>query len=42
MSGAAIMMMLFAIMVLWGGLGVAIYNLVYRSAAPEEEYPREL
>jgi hypothetical protein len=42
MSGAAVMMMLFAMLVLWGGLGLAIYNLVYRSAAPEEEYPREL
>ncbi|MCB0914897.1 MAG: methionine/alanine import family NSS transporter small subunit [Actinobacteria bacterium] len=42
MSGAAIVMMVFAMLVLWGGLGLAIYNLVYRSAAPEEEYPREL
>lgn len=42
MSGGAIVMMLFAMLVLWGGLGTAVYNLVYRSVAPEEEYPREL
>lgn len=42
MNGSAVLMMVIAMLVLWGGLGVAIYNLVYRSAAPEEEYPREL
>jgi hypothetical protein len=42
MSGPAIAMMLCAMLILWGGLGVAIYNLVYRSVAPEEEFPREL
>lgn len=42
MSGPAIAMMLFAMLILWGGLGLAIYNLVYRSVAPEEEFPREL
>lgn len=42
MSGGAVAMMVFAIVVLWGGLGLAIFNLVYRSAAPEEQYQREL
>lgn len=42
MSGSAVLMMFFAMLVLWGGLGLAIYNLVYRSAAPEQEYLREL
>lgn len=42
MSAGAIAMMLFAMFVLWGGLGLAVYNLVYRSVAPEEEFPREL
>ncbi len=42
MSTPAILMMVFAMVVLWGGLGLAIYNLVYRSSAPEERYPREL
>lgn len=42
MSAGAIFMMVFAMVVLWGGLGLAIYNLVYRSTAPEEHYQREL
>lgn len=42
MSTPAILMMLFAMLVLWGGLGLAIYNLVHRSRAPEEHYPRDL
>jgi hypothetical protein len=42
MSVAALAMMIAAMIVLWGGLGLAIYNLVYRSVAPEEEFPREL
>jgi hypothetical protein len=35
-------MMVFAMIVLWGGLGLAIYNLVQRSEAPEEHYQRDL
>lgn len=42
MSASAIVMMLFAMLVLWGGLGLAIYNLTVRSSAPEEQYPRDL
>ncbi|MEZ5184256.1 MAG: methionine/alanine import family NSS transporter small subunit [Candidatus Nanopelagicales bacterium] len=42
MSTAAILMMLFAMAVLWGGLGLAIYNLTHRSSAPEEHYQRDL
>lgn len=42
MSGGAVFMMLFAMLVLWGGLGLAIYNLVYRSSAPEEHFQRDL
>lgn len=42
MSGAAVVMMLFAMLVLWGGLGLAVYNLVYRSSAPEEHFQRDL
>ncbi len=42
MSTQAIVMLVFAVCVLWGGLGLAIYNLVRRSAAPEEHYQREL
>ncbi|HRY11599.1 MAG TPA: methionine/alanine import family NSS transporter small subunit, partial [Candidatus Nanopelagicales bacterium] len=42
MSTGAILMMLFAMLVLWGGLGLAIYNLTRRSKAPEEHYYRDL
>lgn len=42
MSIGAILMMLFAMLVLWGGLGLAIYNLNVRSTAPEEHYMRDL
>ncbi|MCB9430311.1 MAG: methionine/alanine import family NSS transporter small subunit [Actinobacteria bacterium] len=42
MSTGAILMMLFAMLVLWGGLGWAIYNLTHRSKAPEEHYYRDL
>lgn len=42
MSSAAILMMLFAMLVLWGGLGLAIWNLTHRSSAPEEHYRRDL
>lgn len=42
MSGAAMAMMILAMLVLWGGLGLAIWNLTTRSQAPEEHYPRDL
>ncbi len=42
MTGSAIAMMILAILVLWGGLGLAIWNLMTRSEAPEEHYHRDL
>lgn len=42
MTGAAIAMMVLAMLVLWGGLGLAIWNLRTRSTAPEEHYRRDL
>lgn len=42
MTTSAILMMIFAMVVLWGGLGLAIYNLMQRSSAPEEHYRRDL
>lgn len=42
MTGPAIAMMALAMFVLWGGLGLAIWNLTTRSEAPEEHYPRDL
>lgn len=42
MTGAAVAMMVLAILVLWGGLGLAVWNLVARSKAPEEHYRRDL
>ena len=42
MNTSAILMMLFAAVVLWGGLALAIYNLTQRSAAPEKHYHRDL
>lgn len=42
MSGSAIAMMVLAMLVLWGGLGLAIWNLQTRSSAPEEHYHRDL
>jgi hypothetical protein len=41
-SGEAIAMMVLAMLVLWGGLGLAVWNLVTRSRAPEEHYRRDL
>jgi Putative methionine and alanine importer, small subunit len=41
-SGSAILMMLVAALVLWGGLSLAIWNLMVRSKAPEEHYRRDL
>ena len=42
MNGSAIVMMLVAMLVLWGGLALAAWNLMYRSKAPEEHYRRDL
>ena len=42
MTTPAILMLLFAMLVLWGGLGLAIWNLTYRSKAPEEHFERDL
>lgn len=42
MTTAAIVMMVLAMLVLWGGLGLAIWNLMTRSTAPEEHYRRDL
>ncbi|HMM96363.1 MAG: methionine/alanine import family NSS transporter small subunit [Micrococcales bacterium] len=42
MSSGAIAMMVLAMLVLWGGLALAIWNLVARSSAPEERYRRDL
>ena len=42
MSTGAWVMMLVAMLVLWGGLTLAAWNLVTRSKAPEEHYRRDL
>jgi hypothetical protein len=42
MTTPAILMLLFAMLVLWGGLALAAWNLMYRSKAPEEHYRRDL
>ncbi len=42
MTGPAIAMMLLAMLVLWGGLALAAWNLTTRSQAPEEHYRRDL
>lgn len=42
MTTPALVMMLVAMLVLWGGLGLAIWNLTARSKAPEEHYRRDL
>lgn len=42
MTGAAVAMMVLAMLVLWGGLGLAVWNLMSRSKAPEEHYRRDL
>ena len=42
MSSGAIAMMVLAMLVLWGGLALAVWNLVRRSRAPEEHYRRDL
>ena len=42
MSGEAVAMMVVAMLILWGGLGLAVWNLMSRSRAPEEHYRRDL
>ena len=42
MSTGAVLMMVVAMLVLWGGLALAAWNLVTRSKAPEEHYRRDL
>jgi hypothetical protein len=42
MTGEAVAMMVLSMLVLWGGLGLAVWNLVTRSKAPEEHYRRDL
>ncbi len=42
MSTGAIVMMLIAMTVLWGGLAVAIYNLTRRGQGPDEVLHRDL
>jgi len=41
-STGAIVMMLVAMVMLWGGLGLAIYNLTKRGTAPVENFERDL
>jgi cell division protein FtsX len=42
MSTGAVVMMVIAMLVLWGGLALAVWNLLKRSKAPEEHYRRDL
>ncbi|GGL38975.1 methionine/alanine import family NSS transporter small subunit [Phycicoccus endophyticus] len=42
MSAGAVVMMVLAMLVLWGGLAAAVWNLTHRSKAPEEHYRRDL
>ena len=42
MSTGAIIMMLLAMTVLWGGLALAIYNLTHRGTGPDETFSRDL
>lgn len=42
MNGAAIVMMLVAMLVLWGGLGLAVFNLVRYPGEEPEEVMRDL
>ncbi len=42
MSAGAIVMMLIAMTVLWGGLAVAIYSLTRRGQGPDEIFDRDL
>lgn len=42
MSTGAIVMMLVAMVLLWGGLGLAIYNLIKRGTPPVEKFERDL
>lgn len=42
MSTEAIVMMLVAMVMLWGGLGLAIYNLTKRGTGPVQKFERDL
>ena len=42
MSGTAILMMLFAMAVLWGGLGFAIWNITRFKGEEPEVFQRDL
>ena len=42
MSGAAIVMMLVAMIVLWGGLGLAIWNITRYQGEEPEVFQRDL
>ena len=42
MSAGAVSMMIVAMIVLWGGLALAVWNLNRRSRSPEEHYRRDL
>ncbi len=42
MSTGAIVMMLVAMVVLWGGLGLAVYNLTRRGTGPAHTPRRDL
>lgn len=42
MSAVAITMMIVAMVVLWGGLALAIWNLAHREPGHAEEFRRDL
>lgn len=42
MSTGAVVMMLVAMVMLWGGLGLAIYNLTRRRRGPVQRFERDL
>lgn len=42
MSGAAIVMMLLSMIVLWGGLGLAIWNITRHQGEEPEVFQRDL
>lgn len=42
MSGAAIVMMLVAMLVIWGGLALAVFNLVRYPGEEPEQVRRDL
>lgn len=42
MTTGAIVMMVVAMVLLWGGLALAIYNLTQRGTGPGERFQRDL